>query len=214
MTPSAKKIAVKQFRKDLNRAEDLFNLLVAKGGKLNTNNQFTGFLQPDRRDIAQSIFFEVAAKFEAFAFFSFQYAVARHFRIPGTRTVYVMGNIDRGTDGVFGWASPERLKDRGPRLFGKQGFFGRFNTHVNSKTRNLLKQAHILRNRVAHDGKKSRREFETVMNALNVPRPSRRGMSVGRLLMDYPIASPPANRLFFQILKGYAKYIKQFNKHT
>ena len=53
MTKKAKRLAIAQFQKDINRAKELFSLLVTKGGKLKANGQFTHYLQPDKRDIAQ-----------------------------------------------------------------------------------------------------------------------------------------------------------------
>jgi hypothetical protein len=54
MTPNARKLFIKTFEADLQRARDLYTLLVVNGGKLNSNQVFTRFRQPEKLDISQA----------------------------------------------------------------------------------------------------------------------------------------------------------------
>jgi hypothetical protein len=185
-------------------------MLVENGGYFDA--KWRKLRQPERRDLAEGIFFEVAAKFEAFIKFAFQYCASRRFNVDGPRALYIIGTLDRGIKGTFGWANPEMLASRGLNLFGVEGFFGRFNVRVGSGIRKKLKWAQMLRNRIAHDSAASE-EFSKLENALGVPANARGWMSEGRLLMDYPTTSPKSNRLFFQLMKSYRLFGKQFKKY-
>lgn len=209
-----KRLRVQRFQADLDRAVSLFNVLILNGATCcKTGGDYAPLMQVDRRDIAESIFFEAAAKFEAFAYFCFQYEVCKRFRASASKAAFLMGTPDRGTEGTFGWASPERLRQRGLNLFGVSSFFGRLNVRLNKSTREDLTLAHLLRNRVGHDGNQARKKLETHLNRLHVPKNSRKGLSVGRLLLEYPAGSPQDERLFFVLLKGYNKFAVQFLKH-
>jgi len=209
-----KRKRVLQFQTDLERAVFLFNALIVNGATLyNRARDYTPLRQVDRRDVAAAIFFEVAAKFEAFAYFCFQYEVCRRFRASAAKATYLMGSPDRGTEGTFGWASPERLRERGLNLFGVSSFFGRLNVRLNQSTRESLTLAHLLRNRVAHQGGRDRKKMETHLNRLHVPKSSRKGLSVGRLLLEYPVGSKQEDRLFFTLLKAYNRFAVQFLKY-
>jgi hypothetical protein len=211
MTPRAKTSEIKAFLSATKRAESLYELLVEQGGYCK-DDTWRQLKQPERRDIAEGIFFEIAARFEAFARFSFQYAVCRRFRLDGTKAFRVMGTLDRGIQGTFGWAAPQKIEERGKSLFGVTGFFGRFAVRVGKKIRDDLKDAHLLRNRIAHEGA-ARKEFIALLGRIGVPHSAHGWASVGRLLMDYPTAATKRKRLFFRILKSYRRYAEQFKKY-
>src|SRR5262245_7009611 len=115
-------------RREASRARDLYDRMVTNGMTQSAGGQPTRLLQVDRRDAAQFIFFEVAAKFESFLVDAFEIEVRARLEIQPQRAEYVMGNIDRGLQGVMGWAVPERIRDRARNLYGVNGFFARFNT--------------------------------------------------------------------------------------
>ena len=132
------------FRNDLERAEILYERITLRGAT-NMNGSYSALLQPDRRDTAQFIFFEVAAKFETFCREALKIEVRYELNVQPQRADYIMGNIDRGLEGVMGWASPKLLKDRAQALFGKKGFFARVDTRLGSQTYTRLTQAHKVR---------------------------------------------------------------------
>jgi hypothetical protein len=215
VTPRTKRARISSFLNDLGRAEALYDLLVSKGGVANAVGKHKRFRQPEKRDIAQFIFFEIAAKFEGFTTFCFQYEVSRRFRVTGPRAYFLMGSSDRGIDGTFGWASPDKLKERGFNLFGRERFFGRFEQRLGKSTRETLAFAHLLRNKVAHEGgEKWRKKLEKYLNELHIPKRTRQGLSVGRLIMDYPAGVTKKRKLFFKILSAYVKFARQFRKHS
>lgn len=208
MKPKTKRQYTDHFLQDIERAEQLFTMLVQNGGYKN-GGKWHKLRQPERRDLAEGIFFEAAAKFEAFARFSFHYAATRHFDVNKPRAEFIIGHIDSGTKRTMGWADPKVLADRGLRLFGVTGFYGRFNVRLSSQVRKKLKWAHLIRNRIAHDSSASK-DFKQLVADLGVPARARGYMSIGRLLMDYPTTG---ERLFFQLLNAYTKFGKRFRKY-
>ena len=183
-------------------------MLVQNGGYME-GETWKKLRQPERRDLAEGIFFEIAAKFEAFTRFCFHYCATRRFKVNKPRAEFIIGNIDGGIKRTFAWAEPSTLAARGLRLFGVNGFFGRFNVRVNPQIRKRLKWAHMLRNRIAHDSA-ANEEYKRLATDLGVPTNARGYLSIGRLLMDYPTTG---ERLFFQLLTGYKKFAKQFRKY-
>jgi hypothetical protein len=212
MTPKTKRRSVYFFLKDIERAEQLFSILVEKGGYLDTSGKWRKLRQPERRDLAEGIFFEIAAKFEAFSRFCFQYCATRRFKVDGPRAFHIIGTLDGGIKRTYGWADPNMLATRGINLFGVDGFFGRFNVRVGSAIRKKLKWAHLLRNRIAHDLAASE-EYIRLAVQLGVPANAHGFMSVGRLLMDYPKVNNRKRRLFFQLMKSYRRFAEQFQKY-
>ena len=100
---------VKMFKKDLERARSLYTRIALAGATNTGNNSYSALRQPDRRDAAQFIFFEVAAKFETFCNEAFKIEVRYEFGVQPQRADFIMGNIDRGVARVMGWASPKML---------------------------------------------------------------------------------------------------------
>lgn len=206
---SVKKAIIEAMRNDLDRATILFERLAVNGHTKAAGNDPTLLLQPDKRDTAQFIYFETAAKFEGFCRDAFMLEVRHRLDLMPKRAEFVMGTIDRGLEGVMGWADPKKLQDRAQHLFGKNvGMFARLTDLIGKDKYDRLIQAHIVRNRIAHSGTD---KYRTLLNTLQVPRKSRKGTSPGRLLLDYPSGNANANdRWFHRFVACYRSVVDAF----
>lgn len=194
----------------ISRANVLYDRIALNGAVRNGAN-YSPLMNPDRRDIATFIFFEVAARYEAFCCDAFRIEVRRKFSVEPGRADNLMGSADRGLAGVMGWAAPHVVQARAQNLIGKRGFFGRFATIVAQPTYDVLTHAHKVRNRVAHSGSKAVSEYNRILGQLGVPAASRKGLSVGRLLMDYPLGSAVGDRWFNRFVAAYERVVDEFN---
>jgi hypothetical protein len=158
---------------------------------------------PDTRDAAQFIFFEVAAQFEDYAKKMFQAEIRSKLKVTAAQCTFIMGDPDRGLDTKLGWGSPKLLRVRGQNLLGKTSFFGTLDTTLGAATYNNLVAAHLVRNRIAHSGGYAQANFVKHLAGVGIPAAQRMGMSIGRFLRDYPAGSTPANRNFFLYLAAY-----------
>ena len=201
------------FQNDLERAETLYARIALAGATNNVDGSHSALRQPDRRDAAQFIFFEAAAQFETFCNEAFKIEVRYEFSVQPQRADFVMGNIDRGLVGTMGWASPKMLRSRAQALFGKKGFFARMDQRVGETAYLRLTQAHKVRNRVAHTGGKASKEFRKILDDLEVPRASRKGLSVGRLLMDYPATVQADDRWFYRFINAYRSLSEVYHEY-
>ena len=214
--PVAQRIVEKlvaSFRKDLTRAEALYERIALSGARKNSDDSYSPLMQPDRRDAAQFIFFEVAAKFEAFCSEAFMIEVRHEFSVQPQRAMFIMGSIDRGLIGVMGWGAPKQLQDRACRLYGMRGFFARLKTKIGDDAYQRLVNAHKIRNRIAHSGGNASKDFNAILGQLQVPATSRKGLSVGRLLMDYPSNASQEDRWFYRLLAAYRTFADEFGNH-
>ena len=214
VSPNVKQRLITSFTNELARARDLHNLLVLHGHTSVAGGDPTPLMQPDRRDATQFIYFEVAARFEHFALEAFRLEVRVRLDISPSRAAHVMGNADRGLGGVMGWASPQMLMGRARNLFGRNGFFGRLTTALDNNTYQRLGFAHRVRNRIAHNGQNARDQFNQILGQLQVPAGSRQGLSVGRLLLDYPAAVADNDRWFYRFLGAYEQFKDRFDAHV
>lgn len=204
---------VNGFTKDLERAKSLYTRIALTGATKTGDDSYSALRQPDRRDAAQFIFFEVAAQFESFCNEAFKIEVRYEFGIQPQRADFIMGNIDRGIEGVMGWASPKMLQSRARVLYGKKGFFARLESRLGATTYLRLTQAHKVRNRVAHTGGSASKKFNKILPQLYVPAGSRQGLSVGRLLMDYPNNEPISDRWFYRFTNAYLALCENFDSY-
>jgi hypothetical protein len=76
-----------------------------------------------------------------------------------------------------------------------------------------LVHAHKIRNRVAHSGGNASRDFNAILGNLGVPAGSRQGLSVGRLLMDYPNTAHTNDRWFFRLIGAYRSLVNDFERY-
>jgi hypothetical protein len=197
---------VNSFLENIHRARTLYRKIVLHGYFGTSAATATRLDNPDSRDAAQFIYFEIAAKFEDFSKTMFQFEVRARLGVTSARSSFVMGDPDSGVDNKLGWGSPERLKDRGHNLFGPKSFFGSLPTKVGASTYNHLIAAHIVRNRIAHAGGKAQVKFVKHLANEGIPRAQRQGMSVGRYLRDYPTGSTPTERHFHRFLAAYEDF--------
>ncbi|MGE0503765.1 MAG: hypothetical protein AB7I79_24320 [Rhizobiaceae bacterium] len=195
------------------RAEVLYDRIVVNGARRNGNNLYSPLLQPDRRDAAQFIFFEVAAQFESFCCDAFLIEVRHVFEVQPQRARYIMGSVDKALGGVMGWGAPKQLQSRARNLYGQNGFFARLETRLGNATYLRLVNAHKIRNRIAHSGGNASRDFNAILGQLQVPAASRSGLSVGRLLIDYPSNALPSDRWFFRLLEAYSELLDDFERY-
>lgn len=194
------------FLGNVNRARDLYAKIVWHGYTGTTQANATKLGNPDTRDAAQFIFFEIAAKFEDYAKFVFQVEVRAKLQITAARSAFVMGDLDSGLNNKLGWGSPQRLKERGHNLFGSNSFFGDLVDNLGNPTYKTLVSAHTVRNRIAHDGGAAQTKFVKLLEGDGIPAAERQGMSVGRFLRDYPAAAQRDKRNFFLYLGAYEDF--------
>jgi hypothetical protein len=200
---------IETFDTDAKRALALYKTLVTDGYTCSNNAQeATRLRQVDRRDAAQFIFFELAAKFESLSRDLFEFEVRIHLADSPKRAEYIMGNVDRGLRGVMGWASPSKLAERAENLFGKVGFFAKLKEHldhVDNTTYERLVLAHKIRNRIAHSGTK---EYREALATLQIPSSARKGCSPGRALVEYPRTAAGNNRWFHRFIAAYRSFAR------
>ena len=213
MTKGVKDALVRNTTNAIARAHDLHERICIKGATQNGDG-FSRLLNVDRRDAASFIFFEVAAQYEYFCCEAFKIEVRTKFDVGPAKAENIMGSSDNGLDRVMGWAAPDVVQNRARNLFGKQGFFARFEILVTKRTYDTLSHAHKVRNRVAHSGPKAASKYNTILAQLKVPTASRKGLSVGRLLLDYPEQSPVDERWFSRFLLAYGRVVDEFDRHV
>ena len=136
----------------LRRAETLYERIAHNGTHMVAANP-RAFRQTDKRNAAQFIFFEAAAQFEDFMFEAFKIEARHRLGISAVRVPYIIGSSDRGFAGIMGWAAPTVVRERAEKLYGRVGFFARLNTVLPAATYQRLGYAHLVRNRIAHQGK-------------------------------------------------------------
>ncbi len=206
VTKAVVRTEVTNFIRNIDRARELYRKIVLHGYTSTPAAASTQLSNPDKRDAAQFIFFEIAAKFEDHAKFMFQVEVRSRLQITAARSVFVMGDLDNGLNNKLGWGSPQRLKERGHNLFGAQSFFGDLVNKLGNQVYKTLVSAHTVRNRVAHDGGAAQRKFVTLLEGDGIQTAERQGMSVGRYLREYPTNAPSASRNFFLYLAAYEEF--------
>ena len=113
------------FRTDLTRAETLYERIALAGGTRNDNGIFSPLRQLDKRDVAQFIFFEVAAQFESFCNGAFMIEVRHVFDLQPKRAAYIMGSSDKGLSGEMGFGCRALCCACGPCRGGGRFFDGR-----------------------------------------------------------------------------------------
>lgn len=197
---------VSGFKSNIGRARDLYKKIVLHGytgGSAATSARLTN---PDTRDAAQFIFFEVAAKFEEFAKCMFQVEVRSRLKITVKQSPFVMGDPDQGLNNKLGWGSPQKLKERGANILGPTSFFAALHPTLGAASYNHLVAAHMVRNRIAHSGGQAQAKFVKHLTAEGIPTAQRQGMSVGRYIRDYPSAASATNKYFFVYLQAYEDF--------
>jgi hypothetical protein len=98
---------------------------------------------------------------------------------------------------------PERLANRGKNLLTKESFFGDLRETIGEPLYQTLTVAHDLRNRVAHDPATAHSTIVEVSQTLGIPQAELKGLSVGRLLRDYPGGGNLSESYFEIFLQAY-----------
>ncbi len=213
ISPKVKRRIVDDMKLSLSRARVLYDRAVLNGGTAAAGT-YSPFANSDKRDLAAFIFFEVAAKFEDFCAEALLYEVRLKYEVQPGKARYILGSSDKGLTGFMGWGSPNMLSNRAEHLFGKVGYFARIQQIVGATTYLHLTHAHKVRNRVAHSGAKASGEFSKILGALTVPVGSRKGLSVGRLLCEYPATAATNDKWFYRFLKAYEKVVTEFDSRV
>lgn len=184
--------------RSVNRAFQLYDETCRRGAKWMIDGDERGPRAPDKRDIAEMLFFEVAAQWEAFSTAAFEEEVKQRYRVKRITARHIMGHIDN--ESVRGYGSPKRLVDRAQAMLSESSPLVTFQANV-PQAYDRLFHSYRIRNYLAHTGMGGGRDgFLDVLNALNVPVAQRRWMSVGRLLLDHRIGGVP---LFYVLLRNY-----------
>jgi len=191
----------------MKRTRELFSILVEHGSsRYDPKAPGTPHGTPkplrnvDKRDLASFLFLEAAAKFEGFCAQAFADEVTSWYGITLPRADFVMGSSDNGTERTFGWSSPYQLEKRGSNIFPAYRFFGAFKNKITPAVFVRLEQAKKIRNRIAHDPTMAREPINNLATELSVPTA---GMSIGRLLLEYPTGTGLADRYFFVFIKAF-----------
>lgn len=204
---SAKNTAVTNIRRTIDRSLVLHDRVVVNGGTLNGGSIFSPFSNPDKRDLTVFIFFETAAAFEYFAEQTFILAVRKRYSVQPKFAAYLGGNIDRGMGGVMGWAAATKISERAKNAFGKQHFLSKLSSDLPADHYEWLNHAHRVRNRIAHPGDQAKAQINRLLVALSVPSSARQGLSMGRLLAEYPASTSANDKWFHRFLAAYSSYV-------
>lgn len=206
MKIATKRQYIREFGEGTERARYLGRALVERARYQSPAGQITNIPVTDQRDIVAFIFLEVSAKFESFAYLAFQYDICKWYNITATRSEFVIGAAEGGTRRMFGWAVPERLANRGNNLLTKESFFGDLRNTIGEPLYQTLTVAHDLRNRVAHDPATAHSTIVEISQTLGIPQGELKGLSVGRLLRDYPKGGNFAESYFEIFLQAYEDF--------
>lgn len=200
---SAKEAALKKMRDCLDRAVLLHSRIVQHGATSDDNGGYAPFSNPDKRDLTVFVFFESAAAFEHFAQQTFSLAVRKRYDVQPKLAAAIGGNIDRGMQNVMGWAAAATLVSRARAAFGKQHFLSKLQANLGAQHYEWLNHAHRVRNRIAHPGEQARAQMNRLLGTLGVPPQSRKGLSMGRLLAEYPAGAAQTDKWFHRFLVAY-----------
>jgi hypothetical protein len=200
---AAKERAVDRLKSSLERARVLHSRAVVAGRWTNPQNVVVPFSNPDKRDLTEFIFFESAAAFEHFCQQTFVLAARSRFSVQPRFWEHIVGHGDSGLDRVMGWGAPQNLVFRARALFGKRHFFARLRDNLPQDVYEWLTYAHRVRNRIAHPGGQAAAQTNKLLGNLGVPAASRKGISMGRLLLEYPVNAAANNRWFYRFIQAY-----------
>ncbi len=196
------------FEKAVKRAFELYGKLSKAKVPEGPAQRLRGLRAPDQRDLAQFIFLDVAAQWEAFCVSIFAIEVKKRYRVRNYAVVErIMGTVDGARP--QGYADPARIVNRATVLFGSTSPWTKFAHALGSPVVNYLNYGQIIRNFIAHAGiGKGRENFHGLLAQLNIPIGVRKGLSAGRLLLDYRDSS--GDKWFEALLNNYlavARYI-------
>lgn len=206
---------VAEFLTATKRARQLFERVVKNGYAVKGAGagKPKPLSNPDRRDLTEFIFFEVAAKFEQFAKRSLVLEVQKTMRVNRTRAEHMVGSSEEGIgQHMGGWAHVSKMKARATGLLGKRSTYARIESLLNNPSAQRLGMAVIIRNRIGH-GKGNKSFTEMLGKApVSLNAAQRKGLSPGRFLAEYPKTAAANDKWFFVLLDTYEKWAAIVNK--
>ncbi|MFQ5745046.1 MAG: hypothetical protein ACE5HV_15890, partial [Acidobacteriota bacterium] len=143
---------VDEFLAASNRAKKLYERIVENGYALKKAGANPRPLSnPDRWDVAEYLFFEVAAKFEQFAKRTLVLEVQKSLSVNRTRAEHMVGSSESGIlAGMGGWAHVSKMKKRATGLLGRNSVYAKIENHLGNPKLKYLQMAVTIRNRIAH----------------------------------------------------------------
>ena len=196
------------------RAKVLYERVVKNGYAVKQDDEDPKALsKPDRWDIAEYLFFEVAAKFEQFAKRTLVLEVQKTLGVNRTRAEHMVGSSEDGIpSGMGGWAHVSKMRKRAEGLLGKNSVYAKIEEHLKNPRAQYLQMAVTIRNRIAHG--KGNKAFTDMLGKVPVHLPAhqRKGVSPGMFLAEYPKAAADDDKWFFRVLKAYETWVEIVKK--
>jgi len=203
--------AVAEFLVAVERAKELYERVVKNGYAVKApgpaSAKATPLSNPDRRDLAEYIFFEVAAKFEQFAKRTLVLEVQKTMGVNRTRAEHMVGSSEDGlTQHMGGWAHVSKMKSRAEGLLGKNSTYAKVETLLKNPAAQHLQMAVTIRNRIGHG--KGNDAFTKMLGKapVSLTAAQRKGLSPGRFLVEYPKAAAANDKWFYVLLGAYEKW--------
>jgi len=201
---------VTEFLKSSERARELHGRLVVNGYAVKVAGADPKPLsQPDRRDLAEHLFFEVAARFEQFAKRTLILEVQKSLRVNKTRAEHMVGSSENGIPtSMGGWAHVSKMSKRAEGLLGMDSVYARIETQLKNPRVKHLQIALRIRNRIAHGP--GNKDFTDMLGEqpFNLSKTKRKGVGPGKLLAEYPKGAAPADKWFFRLLDAYDDWVR------
>jgi len=207
---SRSKLCANEFLEATKRARTLHDRVVVNGYAVKSRGATpTQLSKPDRWDIAEYVFFEVAAKFEQFVKRTLILEVEKTMRVGRSRAEHMVGSSDTGIHpGMGGWAHVKKMKARAKGLLGATSVYAKIDIHLQNPQAQYLQIAVTIRNRIAH-GKGNDKFTEMLKKSpMELTADGCRGMTPGMLLAEYPKTAGAADKWFFRILDAYDRWAK------
>lgn len=205
------RVSVAKFFDATKRAKDLFDRVVKNGYAVKELSKGVPkpLSNPDRRDLAEFIFFEVAAKFEQFAKRTLVLEVQKRMRVNRTRAEHMVGSSESGIGpNMGGWAHMSKMKERASGLLGRRSTYARIDTLLANPDAQHLGMAVIIRNRIGH-GIGSDAFTKMLGRApVSLSKARSQGLSPGKFLAEHPSTAAPDKKWFFLILDAYEKWAR------
>lgn len=209
--------AVDEFLVATKRAKDLYERIVKNGYALKDPGGATAapkpLSNPDRRDLAEYIFFEVAAKFEQFAKRTLVLEVQKTVGVNRTRAEHMVGSSEDGLGNhMGGWAHVSKMKSRATGLLGKNSTYAKVETLLKNPAAQHLQMAVVIRNRIGHG--KGNDAFTKMLGKapVSLTAAQRKGLSPGRFLVEYPKAAAANDKWFPVLLRTYEAWAEIVRK--
>ena len=146
---------------------------------------FVDLEPPDTRDMAQLLFFDVATQWEAFCTSVFELELKKLYHVRQDIAARLMTDVD-GRQVASGYAHPEIIATRAMALLGKNSLWVSLKSRLGDQAYDYLFHSYRIRNFIAHAGVgKGRSDFHKILDHFAIPKRERKGLSAGRLLLDY-----------------------------